>query len=149
MQTSWTKTCVAACLALSVNIVPSVASAAEDKDVVAYRQHVMRALDAQTAAVGMVLSGVAPEENLVSHLEAIAVMAGSAAATFEAKVPGGESSPDVWTKWPDFSQRMKAFADGTAKAAKTAREQGKDAVMSEIATALSCKSCHDLYRLKK
>jgi len=109
----------------------------------------MRAIDAQTAALGMILSGVIPEDNFVGHLDLIAMTAAGALSCFEAKVPGGESSPDVRTKWPDFSQRMRAFAEGTAKAAKIAREQGKDAAMGEITSALSCKSCHDVYRVKK
>lgn len=139
---------IAAVAALAA-AVPSGTWAAEDKDAIEYRQRVMRAMDAQTAALGMILSGVIPEDNFVGHLDLIAMMAAGALSGFEAKVPGGESSPDVWTKWPDFSQRMKAFAEGTARAAKIAREQGKDAVMGEIASALSCKSCHDAYRVKK
>lgn len=151
MRKSRIKTGAVFCMALSVNIMSLGALAADDKDkdAIAYRQHVMRALDAQTAAVGMIVSGAIPEDNLVSHLDSIAVMASGAITTFDAKVLGGESSPDVWAKWPDFSQRMKAFAEGTAKAAKVAREQGRDAVMGELASALSCKSCHDLYRQKK
>lgn len=133
---------------LLVSAVPA-AQSAEPKDAIDYRQHVMRAMDAQTAALGMTLSGAIPDDNLVSHLETIALIAAGALASFEAKVPGGESSPDVWTKWDDFSQRMTAFASATAKAAQTAREQGKDAVMGEIAAALSCKQCHDAYRVKK
>lgn len=149
MRTPLIKASVAAWLALGTSLIPWSASAAEENDNIKYRQHVMRALDAQTAVVGMILSGAVPEDNFVSHLDSIALMASGALAGFEAKVPGGESSPDVWEKWPDFSQRMKSFAESTARAAKIAREQGKDAVMGEIASALSCKSCHDVYRLKK
>lgn len=148
MRYHWKNVIGAACLALCGMGLPLSASA-DDKDVIAYRQHIMRALDAQTAALGMVLSGAVPEDNLVSHLETIAVSAQAGLASFEAKIAGGESSPDVWAKWPDFSTRMNAFAANTAKVAKMAREQGKDAIMGEIATALSCKSCHDAYRVKK
>jgi len=123
--------------------------AAEAKDTIEYRQHLMKAVDAQTAALGMILSGAIPEDNLVSHLETIALIASAMPESFEPKVEGGESSPDVWAKWPDFSQRLSTFAENTAKVAKIAREQGKDAIMSEIAVALSCKSCHDAYRTKK
>lgn len=124
-------------------------TAAEDKDVIEYRQHGMKALDAQTAILGMILSGAIPEDNLVSHLETIALIAQHSLVTFEPKVPGGESSPEVWAKWTDFSERMNAFAANTAKVAKLAKEQGKDSIMAELAGALSCKSCHDTYRLKK
>ncbi|MCA0201120.1 MAG: cytochrome c [Proteobacteria bacterium] len=124
------------------------ALAAEDKDLIDYRQHIMKSLDAQVAILGMILSGAAPEDNLVSHLDTIALIAQGTLQSFEAKAPGGESSPEVWAKWPDFSQRMNAFAAATAKVAKMAREQGKDAIMGEVAGALSCKSCHDVYRVK-
>lgn len=127
----------------------AAASAAEDKDIIEYRQHIMKSLDAQTAVLGMILSGAAPEDNLVSHLDTIALIAQGSLQSFEAKVPGGESTPEVWAKWADFSQRMNTFAAATAKVAKTAREQGKDAIMGDIAVALSCKSCHDIYRVKK
>lgn len=126
----------------------SAASAAEDKDTIEYRQHIMKSLDAQVAILGMILSGAAPEDNLVSHLDTIAMIAQGALQSFEAKVPGGESSPEVWAKWADYSQRMNSFAAATAKVAKIAREQGKDAIMGEVAGALSCKSCHDVYRKK-
>lgn len=125
------------------------AAAADDKDTIDYRQRGMRAMDAQVAALGMVLSGAIPDDNLVSHLDTIAELASGSLKSFEAKVQGGESSPAVWEKWADYSQRMQTFAAATAKVAKIAREQGKDAIMSELAPALSCKSCHDVYRLKK
>ena len=135
------------CLALCTTAVSS-ARAAEDKDAIEYRQHVMRSLDAQTAVLGMILSGAVPDDNLVNHLETIALIAQVSLATFDAKVPGGESSPEVWAKWPDFSERMKTFATNTAKVAKMAKEQGKDAIMGELTGALTCKSCHDVYRKK-
>ncbi|MGE3476362.1 MAG: cytochrome c [Rhodospirillaceae bacterium] len=125
------------------------ALAAEDKDTIEYRQHIMKALDAQVAVLGMILSGAAPEDNLQSHLDTIALISQGALQSFEAKVPGGESTPEVWTKWADFQQRMNTFAAATVKVATIMREQGKDAIMSEVAPALSCKSCHDVYRVKK
>jgi cytochrome c556 len=133
---------------LAVLMGATSAFAAEDKDLIEYRQHIMKSLDAQVAILGMILSGAAPEDNLVSHLDTIALIAEGSLQSFEKKAPGGESSPAVWEKWPDFSQRMNTFAAATAKVAKIAREQGKDAIMGEIAAALSCKSCHDVYRTK-
>lgn len=138
---------VGLCLALCAAAAPPIA-AAEDKDAIEYRQHVMKSLDAQTAVLGMILSGAVPDDNLVNHLETIAMIAQHTLATFDAKVQGGESTPDVWAKWPDFSARMNTFAANTAKVAKLAKEQGKDAIMSELTGALTCKGCHDVYRTK-
>jgi cytochrome c556 len=148
MKDRWVSAAFGVCISLCA-CGSAPAAAAEDKDVIEYRQRGMLAMDAQTAAIGMILSGAIPEDNLVSHLDTIATIAAGSLRGFEAKVPGGESSPAVWEKWPDFSDRMKAFAASTAKIAKTAREQGKDAIMSELAAALSCKACHDVYRLQK
>jgi cytochrome c556 len=128
---------------------PAAAWAAQDDDVIAYRQNLMKAVDAQTAALGMILSGAVPPDNLVSHLDTIALIAASMPASFEPKVVGGESSAEVWAKWADFSERINTFAANTAKVAKIAREQGQDAIMSDLAVALSCKACHDVYRTKK
>jgi cytochrome c556 len=140
---------VAIAALLFASLAPPAATGAEDKDTIEYRQHIMKALDAQTAALGMTLSGAIPPDNLVAHLETIALIASSALDSFRLKVPGGESNPEVWMKWADFEARMNAFATNTAKVAKLGREQGPEAVMSELATALSCKSCHDLYRTKQ
>ena len=123
--------------------------ASEDKDVIDYRQHVMRALDEETAALGMVVSTQVPNDNLVSHLEAIATIASSALKTFEPKVLGGEAKPVVWEKWADFSSRMNDMAVKTAQLAETGRKNGQDAIMNDMVAALSCKSCHDIYRQKK
>lgn len=131
--------------AISMIAAPTLVSA-DDKDVVEYREHIMNALSEQTGALGQVMSGAAPEENFVTHIEIIALLASTALKSFEAKVAGGESKPEVWDKWPDFSARMNTFAAATAKLAQTAKENGKDAAMGELVTALSCKSCHDVYR---
>ena len=44
---------------------------------------------------------------------------------------------------------MNDFAAKTAAAAKVAKEKGKDAALTNILDALSCKSCHDIYRDEK
>lgn len=121
------------------------AAAADDEDVIAYRQHLMQALNAQTAALGMIFSGAAPEDNTVAHMDAIALTASIALTSFEPKVQGGEAKPEVWTEWADFSARMNDFAQNTAEMARVAREQGKDEAMVYAIDALSCKSCHDIY----
>jgi cytochrome c556 len=128
---------------------PMSAQALDDKDVIDYRQRIMKALDAQTAAIGMIVSTQIPEDNLVAHAEAIALMAKTALKSFEPKVQGGEAKPEVWSNWPDFEKRMKDFADKTEKMAKAAKEGGVPIVMEQMVDALSCKSCHDLYRSKK
>ncbi len=122
---------------------------ADDKDVIDYRQDVMKALDGQTAALGMIVSTQVPDDNLLQHAEAIALIAKTALKSFEAKVPGGEAKPEVWANWADFEKRMKDFVARTDKMAKDAKTGGVNVVMEQMVDALSCKGCHDVYRLKK
>ena len=44
---------------------------APDPDAVVYRRSLMRAMDAQTAALGQILAWMVPDRNFLSHLEAI------------------------------------------------------------------------------
>ncbi len=122
---------------------------ADDKDVIDYRQHIMKSLDAQVAALGQILTTVIPDTNLASHLEVIALTASQGLKSFEPKVPGGESKPEVWAKWDDFSKRMNDFARLTREAATIAKTKGNQEAANFVVDALTCKQCHDLYREKK
>ncbi len=120
---------------------------ASDPDAVQFREAVMKTLNEQSAALGEIASGAIPDDNLVSHMDVLALAASTALKAFEPKVPGGEAKPDVWTHWAEFSKRMTDFAQQTAAGAKIAREQGKDAAMVQLINyADSCKGCHDMYR---
>ena len=118
----------------------------KDKDVLAYRQHIMKSLEQQTAALGQILSGAGPAENTVAHMQALALTASIALKSFEPKVPGGAAKPEVWNDWADFSKRMQEFADKSAEMAKIGREQGADQAALHVIEALPCKGCHDIYR---
>jgi cytochrome c556 len=129
---------------------PSMVSA-DDQSVIEYREHIMKTLDEQSAAVGMILSMAAPNDNTVAHLQAIALTAQIALKAFEPKVPGGEAKPEVWSNWADFSKRMNEFAKKTAEVAKLVKEKGADdpGLGEQVVDALSCKACHDVYRKEK
>ena len=122
---------------------------ADGKDAIEYRQHIMKSLEQQTAALGQILSGAGPTENTVAHMETLALSASIALKSFEAKVPGGAAKPEVWSDWADFSKRMKEFAAKSAEMAKVAREQGPDQAAMLVIEALPCKGCHDAYRDEK
>jgi cytochrome c556 len=134
-------------LALAAFVLPS--ARADDKDVIEYRKHIMNTLNEQSAALGQILSTVVPDDNAAAHINAIALTASTALKAFEPKVPGGQAKPDVWANWTDFSKRMNEFAQKTAQAAKVAKEQGKEAALSNILDQLTCKSCHEVYREDK
>jgi len=125
------------------------AFAADPTDIIDYRKHVMKTLGAQAAAMGMTLQGKAPAENFTLHVQGLASAAATALAAFEENVPGGESKPEVWSKWDDFAKRMNELATNTADLAKTAEAGGAAAAAPKLQAALNCKGCHDLYREEK
>jgi cytochrome c556 len=125
------------------------ASTADDQDVIDYRKHVMDTLQAQVAALGMIMSGAIPDDNAVAHMDIIAATAATALKAFEPKVEGGDAKPEVWAQWDDFSKRMNEFAAKTAEMSKTAHEKGKDEALLLAMDALTCKQCHDTYRVKR
>jgi len=128
-------------------LTPMLTTAAVDNQaVIDYRQHIMNTLNEQAGALGQILSAAVPDDNVVSHIDAIALTASTALKAFEPKVPGGEAKPEVWANWADFSKRMQDFAANTAKMAKTAHDEGKDAALQQVVDALSCKGCHDTFR---
>jgi cytochrome c556 len=134
---------------LAATILPFQAFAFDDKDVIDYRQHIMKSLDEQVAAVGMIVATQVPDDNLVQHLNAVAMSARIALKSFEAKVPGGESKPEVWAQWADFSAKMNDLAVRTAKLAEDGKTGGVRVVTEQLAVAFTCKGCHDTYREKK
>jgi cytochrome c556 len=136
-------------VAVHVILMLPIVGHADDKDVVEYRQHIMKSLEAQTAGFGQILSGAGPTENTLAHMETLALSASLALKSFEAKVPGGAAKEQVWKDWPDFSKRMKEFADKAAEMAKVGREQGVDQASMLVIEALPCKGCHDVYRDEK
>jgi cytochrome c556 len=136
-------------IAVGAMMLLPVVCIADNKDVVDYRQHIMKSMEQQTAALGQILSGVGPADNTVAHMEAIASLASIAQKSFEPKVPGGAAKPEVWKDWADFSRRMKEFADKSADMAKTGREQGAEQAAMKVIEALPCKGCHDVYRDEK
>ena len=120
----------------------------DDQDTVDYRQHIMRAMDAQTAALGQILAEMVTDDNFVSHLDVIAINAQMALSSFEKPVEGGEALPKVWEDWDDFAAKMNAFSDEIIIAAQIVRDKGRAAAMGNVMDALSCKECHDVYRKK-
>ncbi len=135
--------------AVAAALVLPMTAQADDKDVIDYRENVMKTLEAQTASLGMIASTQVPPDNLVQHTEAIALMAKAAKKSFEAKVLGGEAKPEVWANNADFTKKMDDFVAKTDILAKSAKTGGVPVVMEQMVDALTCKGCHDVYRNKK
>ena len=118
-------------------------SAAENEDLA------LGEVDEQTAALGMILSGAIPEDNLVLHMDAIATTASMALSSFESNVPGGDAKPEVWSNWEDFAKRMNDFAAKTANMAKVAHDEDPQTAVELAIEALDCKGCHKVYNNKR
>lgn len=113
-----------------------------------YRKQIMRSIDAQTSAIGQILSGTISDENFASHLEVVSINAGLANTAFERVAQGGDALPKVWQDHAKFLRTMQEFSDNAAKAAKIARQDGKDAATVAVIDALPCRQCHEVYRRK-
>jgi cytochrome c556 len=122
---------------------------ADDDDAISYRQLIMKELDAESSALGMIVSGQVPPDALSLQAKAVALSAKSALKAFEPKVPGGAAKPEVWAKWDDFSKRMQTFAQKSEEMAKVSEGGNVQAVTELMIAALPCKECHDVYRVKK
>jgi cytochrome c556 len=125
------------------------AAHAEDQDTIDYRQAIMKQLDAEAAAIGMIVSGQVPADSLALQAKALVNSAKSALKAFEPKVPGGEAKPEVWTKWDDFSKRMQTFAQKSEEMAKVSESGDLQRVTELVTDAMPCKACHEVYRNKK
>jgi cytochrome c556 len=122
---------------------------ADDQDAIDYRELIMKQLDAEAAALGMIASGQVPPDSLSLQAKALASSANSALKAFVPKVPGGEAKPEVWAKWDDFSKRMQSFAQKAEEMAKVSESGNVQKVTELMIDAMPCKACHDVYRQKK
>ena len=68
---------------------------------------------------------------------------------FEPRVPGGAAKPEIWSKWPDFSKRLDVLTAATEALSKTAKDGGVAATSPTLQAVLTCKGCHDTYRVPK
>jgi cytochrome c556 len=134
------------CLVLAAAMLPLVAALADDQDTIDYRQDIMKSMGEQTAAIAQILEHKAPPDNFGVHTQILAITAATAKKAFEPKVPGGEAKPEVWAKWADFAKRLDELTAATADLAKTAVSSGIPATAPKVQAALTCKSCHDVYR---
>ena len=56
--------------------------------------------------------------------------------------------PEIWADKPDFEAKAAAYAEAAAALAAAAESGDKEAFAAQhVATAATCKACHDLYQL--
>lgn len=131
-----------------LGVVLPLSTFADDQDVKDYRSHVMKSMGEEVAALNQIVAGKAPAADVAAHAEVLRITAGLAKVAFTEKVPGGQSKPEVWSKWDDFAKRLDEMVASTADLAKTAKAGGVAAVTPKL-NALNCKGCHDQYMVPK
>ncbi len=121
------------------------AAVADDADVVAYRQNLMKSMDAQFGAVMLILTARAPEAHIHLHMESLLLTADIVVKSFEPKVPGGRAPPELWDNWPAFSAAMSEFHERLTKAVVMSRTEGAAGALQGL-EFVSCQRCHDTFR---
>lgn len=121
----------------------------EAEGIIFERQQLMLALEKDSELLGEIAAGLKPADKLPEVTRSIANAAKDMKATFEPRIPGGRSKPEVWTNWPDYSARMDTFAQKAEEMAKLGEQRNLPAVTAMLGAALPCKQCHDVYRAPK
>ena len=119
-----------------------------DELIIDYRQQIMQTKDAQATAIGHILTGTVPNENIVSHFESLLLATRQSRAAFKPKVLGGDALPAIWETWDDFLAKLDRAEDNISVAIETIRNTGPEAAGGVAIAALACKDCHDTYRKK-
>jgi cytochrome c556 len=135
--------------AMLVAIMAMAVSRAEDQDVIDYRQHVMKTIGEQTAIIDMILQKRIPAVNVAIHARVLAITVSTTKKAFEPRVWGGNSKPDVWAKWQDFSKRLDELAAASEDLAKAVKTEGAVRMVPNLKSSLKCESCHDEYMAVK
>lgn len=125
---------------------------AADKDVIDYRQNLMKSLGAHASALGAIAQNKVPYgDNLALHADAIAAASEAALLAFKQNLPGegkGKAGANIWENWEDFEGRFQALAASARDVAAAARSGGMAEAGPKMGGLFTCKSCHDIYRIQ-
>lgn len=132
-------------ISVAVGMVGPVGATSPDH-AVAYRQELMKTLEAEFQAITLIVTRGAPPENLHSHLVAALLTARALPLAFAQRAPGGSAQPQIWTKADDFDHQMRHFEASIAMAVEAAKNETPVAGVLYHLDAISCRSCHDRYR---
>lgn len=133
----------------AVSLAGPATAFADDQDVIDYRRHVMKTMGEEVASLRMIIDRKAPAESFAAHARVLAITATMAKKAFEPKVSGGDAKPEVWANWADFARRLDTLVSATDDLAKLAQSGGVAAAGPKFDDALSCKGCHDRYRIAR
>ena len=119
-----------------------------DQMIIDYRQLIMKSKDAHTTAIGHIMTGTIPNDNLVSHFEALLITTQQTRAAFEYEALGGDSLDIIWEEEgrKDFAAILDRAEANIKIAIETISKVGPGAAGDVTLRALGCKECHDKYR---
>ena len=124
---------------------------ARAEDAVKYRQGTLFALSHHFTRIGAMVNGRVPYDAriAVEHAELVAVLAKLPALGFG---PGTQhisrgAKPEIWTEQVRFKEQSDKMVTESAKLLAAAKTNNIDQLKAAyLATASTCKSCHDGYR---
>jgi cytochrome c556 len=141
-------------LSIVAGVAVIASGAAVAQDAIAKRKALMKAVGGATKTGSQMVKGEIPFDAAKAAESMNTIAKGWAEfATLYPKgtETGGETtaSPKIWETFADFDAQGKKMAADAAKAA-TAAAGGADAFKAAFGDVTkSCKSCHDVYRVKK
>lgn len=119
-------------------------------DPIAYRQAVFNLIGWHFSRMGDMVKGEQSydAEAFAKHARKVQVLSGFTLTGFETRSMSGKSNadPKLWDNKADFEQKMSDFREAAAALAEAVPADDVAALRDPfIATADSCKSCHDRY----
>ena len=141
----------AAVLAVAI---PAAAQFKSPEDAVEYRQSAFTVMGTHFGRLGAMVQGKVPYDAKAAadNAEIVSVMSHLPYQGFVEGTSGtkkGSPKASIWTNRADFDSKAKKLQDATAKLATVAKEGSMDTLKPAfLATAETCKSCHDEYRNK-
>ncbi|MGD9538057.1 MAG: cytochrome c [Alphaproteobacteria bacterium] len=147
---------LAAGAVLAAGALGGPAQADDAKNVIAYRQNVMKGIAAHITQIAMVAKGeVSFTDQVAGNARAIAGAAGGIPAVFpegSGEAPGAETAaqPAIWQQWDKFTASAQALQTEATKLAEIAEGGGDAAAIGAQLGELgkTCGGCHEPFRKK-
>jgi cytochrome c556 len=138
-------------LALAAAAAPASAQFARPEDAVRYRQGALYVLSQHFTRIGAMVNGRAPYDAraAIENAEVVAALAKLPAAGFGAGTEhlSQKAKPEIWTEQRRFKEQSDKMVTESARLLAAARTNNLDQLKAAyLATAATCKSCHDGYR---
>jgi cytochrome c556 len=132
---------------------PLLLHAAEPEDIIKYRQNMMKAIGAHTAAAGAIIQGkVEYRSQLAEHARALQALTNDIPGLFPKDSDFGDTraKDGVWTDRAEFEKRannLKTKVTAFAKAVEAGKQPAIVASYKEMGE--DCKACHKDFRKKE